>query len=281
MTRVVLALLLLPGMAAGRPAQAPTAAVTQTAAPTLDRTAIREFLRTARVVRTRGTPKGVTSPRRLTLSDGTLEHDAVFQAIDEHKQIMRFASGRVEIDFRDSYHFNIAAFEIAELLGLSHMVPVTIERTLRGEKGSLVWWVDWQWDEQTRAKEKIRPPDPLRWRQQWDVARVFRELVDDTDRNQTNMLITADWRLWMVDFTRAFRRSDEIRSPESLRYCDRRLLARLRTLTIEDVRAVVGHHLRPAELEAVFERRTKIVDRFDRLIRERGEERVLFDLPSP
>lgn len=267
------------GTLAQQPVPAPAA---PPAAEVLSNPQIREFLRTARVVRMRGTSKGVTSPRRVTLSDGRLEHDAVFQTIDEQKQIMRFASGKVELDFRDSYHFNIAAYEIAELLGLGHMVPVTIERVIRGERGSLSWWVNWKWDEQSRVKEKQRPPDGLRWRQQWDVARVFRELIDDTDRNQTNMLISGDWHVWMVDFSRAFRRSGEIRSPDSLAYCDRQLLDRLRRLRPEDVQAVAGSHLRPVELEALFQRRDLIVQRFDRLIKERGEERVLFDLlPRP
>ena len=45
----------------------------------------RTFLKNAKVVRTRSTNKGVTAPKRLTLSDGVITHDAVFQAIDEHQ----------------------------------------------------------------------------------------------------------------------------------------------------------------------------------------------------
>ena len=75
----------------------------------------------------------------------------------------------------------------------------------------------WKWDETDARREKIRPPDTVDWQRQWDVMRVFRELVDDTDRNQTNMLITEDWRVWMVDFTRAFRKTKALREPEALR----------------------------------------------------------------
>jgi len=35
--------------------------------------------------------------------------------------------------------------------------------------------------------------------------RVFSQLVYDTDRNLGNVLISEDWHLWMIDFTRAFR----------------------------------------------------------------------------
>src|SRR5688572_25914122 len=48
---------------------------------------VKDFLKNARVIRQRGTPKGVTAPRRLTLSNGSIEHDAVFQAIDERKTV--------------------------------------------------------------------------------------------------------------------------------------------------------------------------------------------------
>ena len=137
----------------------------------------------------------------MTLTDGTLTHDAIFQNVNENKPVERFATGRVELDFRDSWHFNIAAFELARLVGLDDMVPPCVERAIQGERGSLCWWVTWKWDEQMRVEEKLRPPDPVRWQQQWDVMRVFRELVQDTDRNQTNMLITEDWKVWMVDFS--------------------------------------------------------------------------------
>ena len=168
-----------------------------------------------RSVKIKTLSKGVTRPRRVTLTDGTLTHDAVFQTVDESKGIERFPTGRVEIDFRDSWHFNIAAFELARAIGLDGMVPPCVARIIQSERGSLCWWVIWKWDEQMRVDEKIRPPDTVDWQQQWDVMRVFRELVDDTDRNQTNMLITEDWRVWMVDFTRAFRKTNALRAPEA------------------------------------------------------------------
>ena len=38
-------------------------------------------------------------------------------------------------------------------------------------------------------------------------VRVFDVLVYDTDANLTNVLIGEDWKIWRVDFTRAFRLS--------------------------------------------------------------------------
>lgn len=243
---------------------------------TLDTAATQQFLRTARVLKVKTLSKGATRPRRVTLSDGTLTHDAVFQSIDENKSIERFASGKVEIDFRDSFEFNIAAFDIAALIGLDNMVPVCIERNIQNERGSLCWWVTWKWDEQMRVEQKVRPPDTVRWQQQWDTMRVFKALVDDTDRNQTNMLITEDWHVWMVDFSRAFRKAKALREPDALKRCPKELLERLRTLDEASVKTAVGRHLRAGEIEGVMARRKLIVEHFDKLVAAQGAENVLF-----
>ena len=265
--------LLVAMLAGGQPA-APAGG--QPATPTGVPEASERLLETGTVTRVKTLSKGITRPRKITLTDGVVTHDAVFQSIDDEKPVERFGSGRIELDFRDSYHFNIAAYRLARAIGLDHMVPPCVERVIRGERGSLCWWIDWQWDEQMRVKQKLRPPDPIRWQQQWDAARVFGALVEDTDRNQTNMLITGDWRLWMVDFSRAFRKTQALGRPDRLRRCPRALLDRLRALAEPDVRAAVGPHLREAEIEGVLSRRQRIVDHFDALVAERGEAAVLF-----
>jgi hypothetical protein len=246
----------------------------QTAPPDTD--TIRQFLLKGKIVKIKTLSKGVTKPRRVTLTDGTVTHDAVFQSIDEAKGIERFPSGRVELDFRDSWHFNVAAFELSRAIGLDHMVPPCVPRIIERERGSLCWWVTWKWDEQMRVAEKIRPPDTVAWQRQWDTMRVFRELVDDTDRNQTNMLITEDWNVWMVDFSRAFRKTHALRKPEELRRCPKTLLERIRALDDAAVRAATSEHLRPGEIEAVLSRRKLIVEHFDALVAEKGADAVLF-----
>src|SRR6266851_5773142 len=72
--------------------------------PTLSKDQITQFLLTAKVVAS--TPwrgKRITHTRRLTLSDGTVAHDASFQPIDEHRTETTLASGRSELNFVDSY----------------------------------------------------------------------------------------------------------------------------------------------------------------------------------
>ncbi len=238
------------------------------------------FLLAAKVIGSRPAGKGITGSLRLTLSDGRITHDAGFQSIDERASIEDISRGRRragELRFVDSYHYNIAAYEIAKLVGLGYMMPVTVERSWNGRRGSLTWWVDdFLMDETDRDAVGAQSPDPQELNRQRQRMFVFAELVRDTDRNQGNVIYTRDWRVVMIDFSRAFRLDRELRSPATLQICDRQLLARLEPLTSEAVKRAVGNHLTTFEIDALMVRRTLLVEHFRSLIRERGEERVLY-----
>jgi hypothetical protein len=244
--------------------------------PSLTNDEIRQFLLKADVVRSRSLSKGVTGGLRLTLSDGALTHDAAYITVDERKTAMNFQRGKTELNFVDSYHYNVAAFGLAELLGLDDMMPVTVERAWQGRRGSLAWWIDSAMDEGERLKRKISPPDPEAWNRQMYRMRVFAKLVHDTDRNLGNVLITSEWKLWMIDFTRGFRLTRTLEKTADLTRCDRRLLDALRTLKEADVKERTAPHLNQWEIEALFARRDFIVAHFDRLVAEKGESVVLY-----
>jgi hypothetical protein len=160
---------------------------------------MREFLLTAKVIRHKDPPKGSTHPAQLTLSNGTLTHDAIVSYVQETLPIMKFANGRTELNFVDSYAYNIAAYRVAELLGLDDMMPVTVEAKWDGRKGSLAWMIDTMMDEEARRAKKMEPPDRDEWNHQMHRMRVFAQLVADTDRNLGNVLIDHEWKLWMID----------------------------------------------------------------------------------
>lgn len=244
--------------------------------PNLTEEQIKQFLSNAEITGSKNTPRGVTAPWRLTLSDGKLTHDAAFQSVDESRMKAQLSDGTTELQFRDSYHFNIAAFELAKLLGLSDMIPVTIERRWQTHRGSLSWWVPVKMDEAMRQKGNIQPPDLDAWNKQLDRMWVFSELVYDTDRNMTNILITEDWKMWMIDFSRAFRLSHNLLEPKHLTMCDRQLLGALRQLQEADVLEKTKPHLGKSEVKAVMARRDKIVAFFDKAIAEKGEAAVLY-----
>jgi hypothetical protein len=237
---------------------------------------IKVFLQTAQVIHKKASNKGVTHPWRLTLSDGTITHDASFQAIDEHKTEEKFDSGRVEFGFVDSYKYNIAAYQLSELIGLDDMLPVYVERKWEGKTGSLSWWLPVKMDEADRVKKKIVAPDTDKWNKQMYRIRVFDELVYDTDPNLTNVLIGEDWTLWRVDFSRAFRTSKDLRDPKDLVKCDRQLFEKLKALKADELAEKTKRYLTKAEVNGVMARRDKIVATFQTLIAEKGENEVLY-----
>lgn len=102
--------------------------------PTLTKDQIKQFLLTAKVVKSVLSKKGITNPLRLTLTDGTVTRDASLQKVDEHKHSMEFATG--EQNFVDSYKYNVAAYVLAELIGMDDMLPVSVERQV-GRRNSL------------------------------------------------------------------------------------------------------------------------------------------------
>ena len=237
---------------------------------------MKEFLLNAKVIKEKQTTKGITAPSRLTMTDGVLTHDAGFQTIDESKAKMEFAAGGTEMNFRDSYKYNIAAYELACLVGLGHMMPVTVERKLNGKTGSLTWWLKVQMDEVDRMKKKITPPYLESWNAQMHRIRVFTQLVFDTDRNLTNLLISPEWDLYMIDFSRAFRLYHQLKNEKDLVKCDRQLLESLRKLSQNQVEQGTKQYLSPSEIKAVMMRRDKIVAHFERLIAQKGEKEVLY-----
>lgn len=264
--------------AAGSPVAAPSPQAAAAAIDSLTLDQRLELLRRGRIVREKGTSKGVTAPRRLTLRHGEVEHDAVFQAVDESKWDATFRDGRREMQFRDYWGFNIAAFEIARLLGYPDLIPATVQRYYRGRDGALCWWVTVMVDEQDRRAKGLVAPDAPAWTRQVMVARVFEALFGDTDRNLTNTLITPDWRLVMIDFTRAFRSKKELKPgiEKQLLQCDRRLLDALRALTAAEVERVAGRWLDRWQIQTLLLRRDAIVAHFDALVATRGERVVLF-----
>jgi len=246
--------------------------------PTLSNEEIKEFLLTAKIVSSKGSKKGKTGTSRLTLSDGVRTHDASFQPIDEHKTMMQFANGQREMNFVDSYKYNIAAYQLAEMLGLEDIIPVYVERTWQGTTGSLSWWLPVQMDEADRLKQKIPVPDSAgdTWNKQMYKIRVFDALVYDNDPNLTNVLVSQDWKPWRIDFTRAFRLSKDLRDPKDLVRCDRALLEKLKALNTERVTQQTKSYLTKSVVQALMARRDKIVETFQKLIAQKGENEVLY-----
>lgn len=234
------------------------------------------FLSSAKVVKSRPIGKGITGALRVTLTDGTRTHDAAFQAV---AQSPRFDGKKRagELRFVDHYRYNLAAWRLAVLLGLGPMMPATVERSVDGKTGALSWWIDdVMMDEDEREKKDAQPPSSRLFGQERQRMLVFAELVRDTDRNKGNVVYTKDWRLIMLDFTRAFRLDTELRAPAALPTCDRTLFAAMKAMTRAQLERALDGSLLQNEVTALLARRDRLVAHFDALIAQRGESAVLY-----
>lgn len=230
------------------------------AAP-LTRAEQERFLATAKITNIRAAKGGITGTQRATLIDGAFTHDAHIQTIDESKVRFEGTNG-TEMNFRDTYKFNIAAYRLDKMLDLQ-MIPPSVERRVEGHPAAVTWWVDnVMMEEGERRKKKLTAPNGDDWNDQMYIVRVFDQLILNTDRNLGNLLITKNWKIWMIDHSRAFRTQTAIQTPKNLGRCDRDLMAAMQRLDEQGLKEEMKDFLRPAEIKGLLKRRDQIVAHF-------------------
>jgi hypothetical protein len=240
------------------------------------------FLLNAKVLSTRGAGNGVTNSSRVVMTDGTLTHDAHVQTVDIQKGLFNPQGAAPELNFKDSYRYNIAGYRLARLVGLTN-VPVSVERRIQGRLAAVTWWIDDvltdEGGRQKMADKDQDGPHPMRTSLQLHVMRLFDELIQNKDRNKGNMVWTKDWRMWLIDHTRAFRTGKSLLKPDLVQRCERAMCEGLRALTLATVTDAVGTSLTGDEVKAILQRRDAILTLVDARIARRGEAAVLFTLP--
>jgi hypothetical protein len=174
----------------------------------------------------------------------------------------------------------VAAYRPDHLLGL-RMVPVTVVRRDDTKDAAFTWWVDdVQMTERDRFQKKIQSPDVDDWNRQIFVVRVFDQLIYNFDRNLGNLLIDKDWRVWMIDHTRAFKVFSTLKEEKNLgRICERHLLEKLRQLDRDSLKTAMKDLLTDGQIDGLLKRRDRIARFYEDKIAARGEDAVLYDLP--
>ncbi len=237
---------------------------------------VMEFMRMARVVSVREIGKGITRPEVVMLEKEGIQMRAHFQSHDERQDVAKLTTG-TEIGFRDTYLFNIAAYKLGVMLGLDN-IPPSIRRKVKGKSGSLRPWVEKTMTDKQRQAQKIVAPDVLRWNRQMYRMRLFDELIANTDRNQGNILIDEEWKVWMIDHTRAFRRGNKLMRPERIRQFDRKLWDKILVLDEKEVKTRLKKWLSGSEIKAIFKRRDELARHIQKLVDERGEAQIFYTL---
>jgi len=235
------------------------------------------FLKSAEVTRHEDIGEGITKPKRLYLRKGDKEESGVWKNPEG-----------IQKGFKDEWRYEIAAYKMDQLLGLG-MVPPTVERRFRGRRGSLQLWVELEINELERVKKRIEIPEDIKdkWLKSIYLARAFDSLIGNIDRTQQNIRYTKDWRLILIDHSRAFRTkrvyTDQLiygrhglRSTMLFEKIPKLFFGRVRALTYEKIKEAVGDYLNYYEIEAVMARKKLLVKEVKEMIKERGEENVLY-----
>ena len=245
-----------------------------------ERTKWEEFLKTAKIVnqdQPLSEREAVTEPWRLTLEkDGITKHGW-----------WKNVEGRRK-GYLEGWRYEIAAYRLDKLVGLN-MVPPTVEKNFQGDKGSCQLEVRYKMMYRQKVKDKIDiPSEKVRgYNRATYLQRAFDNLIANEDRNMGDILLTEDWHLILIDHSRSFRTSKKFiknliftkkhkSGPKLMKMLPRIFVEKLKVLTFELIKNAVGEYLTEKEINAVLARRDLILKEINRLIKEYGENKVLY-----
>lgn len=175
---------------------------------------IEAFLTEAEIVSKEDVGAGVTNPQRVTLEHEGTRMRAIFKTVYAPSHSPTGMSDRRLIDLSDRHTYDLAAYRLDRLLGLG-MVPPAVERRIGQETGTLQYWVENATNDRERRQQNIEPDAQCSLDKAYALLELFDRLIYNTDRTQENILYTPDWRVALIDHTRAFRTRTDI--PENVR----------------------------------------------------------------
>ncbi len=235
---------------------------------------IETILLQGRVIDRENLDVGVTLPERLWLEHEGYRISAAFKHLDfERKGLTHFEKAPPQLNFKDSFRYERAAYLLDRLLGLQ-MVPVTVLRDVRNHEGAVVAWVEDAITEQERLRLKLAPEETRLLIRQRAAMRLFDALVYNIDNNLGNQLWTRpDWRLHLIDHSRSFRQQPKL--PES--FANRpvslgpELYDVLWSLDGPQIEATLGEVLSPGEIKTLVARHQLILEKIEHDRREYGD----------
>jgi hypothetical protein len=227
------------------------------------------FLATAEVLsKAQPTEKGRNDPWVVMLGDGKTTHRAIFKYIDRPKPQAMAAS----------YKYELAAYALSKVLG-ADVVPPVVARRIENIPGSLQIMVEGCITESERQKRYLSPPDPQAFSDAVAEIRVLEHLTHCERSDLGDMLIHKDtWKVCRVDFAEAFGLETTLLPEADIYRCSKRLYAHLKSVPAKAIEEAERPFLDGPRIKALLARRQLVLDRIAALIKEKGEEAVLFDL---
>ena len=232
--------------------------------------ALMEFLRTARVIDRNTIGSGINRSQKVTLEKDGVRANAIFREADVTERDARVGGLSFRV-FRDSCLFEPAAYQLALKLGITN-IPPAVRRRLDGRVGSMQIWIEDILDEKG---EGFRPPSISVWVRQLRDMILLDNLIFNVDRNASNILVSSDYTLVMIDHTRGFQEKVSIMDPERLTHVNRETWEKFKNLTEDEMRDAVRPYLAPTEMTPLVRRYEAIIEHIEALIEERRESVVV------
>jgi len=231
---------------------------------------VMDLLRSGEIIETVEIPIGINGIDRLLIEKDGMRIHGGFREVDLERKDHRVGN-EFFLLFRDSYIFECAAYEIAKLLGLTN-VPPTVVRKVDGVDGSLQVWVEGVYESINDA----HPAKPLEWSRQLGTMKLFDALVYNIDRNPGNLLVDHEFRLWLIDHTRAFQVKAKPFELDKVINVRADVWDKLRALDEAQVAAAAGPFLTTRQISMLMERRDALVVHINALIAERPPGTVVY-----
>lgn len=248
-----LALALEPALAFAQTAAAPVEAAPSAKNWVANRAQIEEYLKTAEVVSVEELKVGVTRPKRAQLAPGGLVEAIAFKHVQPGRST----------GYWESYKSEIAAYELDKMLGLD-MVPPTVEKRLKGDRGAAVMWCSPTKSFKDHGGVPTPPPAHFAsWNRQLAKAKMFDNLIGNMDPNLGNWLVDPAWNLILIDHTRAFT-SDKMIVHKKTDRIDGPLWDKMKALTVENLTPVLSPWMGKGEIKAVIQRRDAMAADYDK-----------------
>ena len=121
------------------------------------------------------------------------------------------------------------------------------------------------------------PPDGMDWARQLQRMVLFDVLIGNDDRNAGNVLIDGDWKVWLIDHTRAFYARARTSGLSDVAYVDRAFFEGLQALDKDLLEGVMGDYVSSSAIRRILQRRDRLVVRINELVAERGDEVVFYE----
>jgi len=223
-----------------------------------------DILKTGEIVDVRDLGVGANKPLKVTLRKQSRTIDAVWKPIKRGPREETW----------ESYQAEVAAYELDKMIGL-YMVPPTVEREIRGLKGSLQLWV-----EGCRSFQDARDEAPggVAWDQTMSRMKTFDNLISNWARSDRDFMVDPEWNVVLIDHSQAFLSTNKLNadSDQVPDIFDRRLMDRLRSLQSDFLAMRFGRLLLDPQVRAILGRRDALLTLMEKLVAEKGESAVLF-----